>query len=373
MKLNWPTKKLGEICKIKNGYAFKSSGFINEGIPLIRISNIKFSGEIDLTNSVKLPLNYKSKYASFLIKKGDILIAMSGATTGKTGLYSLDHEALLNQRVGKFELDSKSVNTNYLNYLVTYISSEVLNKAKGMAQPNISSKTIESIRISLPPLSEQKRIVEKIEKLFVKIDETKRLRSEALSASESILPSAMHQVFSRAEKENWPTKKLGEVIELHYGKGIPKHDRKQNGKYSIYGANGELGRTDKYLVEGEGIIVGRKGSAGEVTRVSGRFWPSDVTYYVFSNEKINIDFLFYVLKQLDLKQLATGIKPGINRNKVYDLEFPLPPIAEQRKIVSYLDSLSKKTQELVNYQKSQLKDLEQLKQSILDKAFKGKL
>ena len=80
---------------------------------------------------------------------------------------------------------------------------------------------------------------------------------------------------------SWPTKKLGEVIELQYGKGILRTDRKLDGLYSVYGANGELDRTDKYLVEGEAIIIGRKGSAGELTRVSGKFWPSDVTYYVF--------------------------------------------------------------------------------------------
>lgn len=143
----------------------------------------------------------------------------------------------------------------------------------------------------------------------------------------------------------WPTKKLGEIIELHYGKGIPRHDRKPNGKYPIYGANGELGRTDKYFAEGDALIIGRKGSAGEVIRVSGRFWPSDVSYYVFGNEKVDVDFLFYVLKQLDLKQLATGIKPGVNRNKVYELEIPLPPIEIQKKIVEKIEGLFAKIDE----------------------------
>src|SRR6266404_5769031 len=122
----------------------------------------------------------------------------------------------------------------------------------------------------------------------------------------------------------WPTKKLGEVIELNYGKGISVEFRKSNGKYPIFGANGEMDRTDKYLVEGEAIIIGRKGSVGELVRVSGKFWPSDVTYYVLGNKKISIDFLFYLLQSLNLKQFATGIKPGINRNRIYDVEITLP-------------------------------------------------
>lgn len=140
-------------------------------------------------------------------------------------------------------------------------------------------------------------------------------------------------------KTNWLVKKLGEIIELRYGKGIAKEDRKIDGAYIIYGANGILGRTDKYLVEGKAIIVGRKGSAGEVTRVLGKFWPSDVTYYVFGNKEIDIDFLFYLFKNIDLKRFAKGIKPGINRNDIYNLEIPVPSIEEQRKIVKKLEKI----------------------------------
>lgn len=143
----------------------------------------------------------------------------------------------------------------------------------------------------------------------------------------------------------WPTKKLGEVIKLQYGKGIAKDERKPSGKYPVYGANGVLDYTDKYLVEGEAIIIGRKGSAGEVTRVSGKFWSSDVTYYVFGNEKIDTDYLFHALKSLNLQRLAVGVKPGINRNRVYELQIPLPPLAEQKKIVAKLEEVLGKISE----------------------------
>lgn len=144
----------------------------------------------------------------------------------------------------------------------------------------------------------------------------------------------------------WPTKKLGDIIELKYGKGISRHERDENGDVPIYGANGVLGRASKALASGEAIIIGRKGSAGELTRVAGRFWPSDVTYYVYGNEKINLDYLFHFLKSQNLTRLAVGVKPGINRNRVYELEIPLPPIEEQKKIADRLEKQFAKIDEV---------------------------
>lgn len=379
----WSIKKLGEICKIKNGFAFKSSNFVNEGIPLIRISNIKFSGEIDLSKSAKLPDNYKKEYSSFLVKKGDILIAMSGATTGKTGLYNLSNQALLNQRVGKFEPDLDLIDSCYLNYLSRHISNDVLNRAKGMAQPNISSKTIESIEIPLPPLSEQKRIVEKIEKLFAKVDEAIRLRTEALSTSAAILPSAVHQVFSRAKKEGWKYKTFGEIIEIdtirntknnlpfvgmedvesHSGNFIGSRDPKEVKSTTFHFDTRHVlyGKLRPYL--NKVLLSNFEGHC------STEFLPLLPDNKFLVREWLTV-WLRYEKTVDNIMGTNSGSRmPRANMDKVKEFKIPLPPISEQRKIVDYLDSLSKKTQELIFYQKFQLKDLEELKQSILHKAF----
>lgn len=144
---------------------------------------------------------------------------------------------------------------------------------------------------------------------------------------------------------SWPIKRLGEVIELQYGKGIARHERDDTGEFPIYGANGVLGWTNKAWISGEAIIVGRKGSAGELTRVSGRFWPSDVTYYVFGNNYININYLFYFLTSVNLPRFSVGVKPGINRNCVYEIDIPLPPIEEQKRIVAKLENILGKVKE----------------------------
>ena len=170
-------------------------------------------------------------------------------------------------------------------------------------------------------------------------------------------------------KTSWQTKKLVEIIELHYGKGLDRSHRKADGDFPVFGANGELGRTDKFLVEGEAIIVGRKGSAGEVTRISGKFWPSDVTYYVFGNEQIDVDYLFNFFKSVKLTQFARGVKPGINRNDVYDIEIPLPPLATQRKIVAILDEKFAKLREAKRLREEAIADTSKILSATLREIF----
>ncbi|HEX9503351.1 MAG TPA: restriction endonuclease subunit S [Patescibacteria group bacterium] len=167
----------------------------------------------------------------------------------------------------------------------------------------------------------------------------------------------------------WPTKKLGEVVELKYGKGISEESRKPDGRYPIFGANGEIDRTDKYLVEGQAIIVGRKGSAGELTRISGKFWPSDVTYYIFGNKNIDIDFLFYLLQSLNLKQFAAGVKPGINRNQVHDLDIPAPTLSDQKKVVKKIEGLFVRIDEAQKLRVESKKETSNLVQSVLNEVF----
>ncbi len=139
-------------------------------------------------------------------------------------------------------------------------------------------------------------------------------------------------------KNNWETNKLGKVLKLEYGKPLDKDDRNPNGKYPVYGANGEKTRTDEFYYDKPSIIVGRKGSAGEINLTEKNFWALDVTYFVtFDENKYDLKFLYNTLLTLELPKLAKGVKPGINRNEVYDLEVKIPPLPEQQRIVAILD------------------------------------
>lgn len=131
---------------------------------------------------------------------------------------------------------------------------------------------------------------------------------------------------------------LGKVLKLEYGKPLPEEFRSMSGRYPVYGANGEKGRSDKFFCDQPSVIVGRKGSAGELTLTDGGFWPLDVTYFVTHDEaETSLRFLWYLLQTLNLPSLAKGVKPGINRNEVYSIRVRIPGLKQQKRIVSILD------------------------------------
>ena len=162
----WCKCKLSDVCVFDNGYAFSSDNYNDCGIPLIRISNITNTGSIDLSSCVFIQDVPSNK---FIVKSGDLLIAMSGATTGKMGVYLYEEDALLNQRVGNLKCTDAMLQ-QYRNYYMFAKSDYILKIAYGGAQPNISAKAILDIDVMLPPLNEQHRIVAKIEEIFAQLD-----------------------------------------------------------------------------------------------------------------------------------------------------------------------------------------------------------
>ena len=156
----------------------------------------------------------------------------------------------------------------------------------------------------------------------------------------------MHRVFDNPG-EYWEEKSVGEIIRLEYGKPLDGGDRKSDGRYPVYGANGEKDRTDKSYYDKPSIIVGRKGSAGAINLTEPKFWPLDVTYFVtYDENQYDLRFLYYLLTTLNLPSLAKGVKPGINRNEVYSQVTNVPPFPEQQSIVAKLDQLSTETKKL---------------------------
>ncbi len=154
----WEVLRIGDFCRVQGGYAFKSSEFQEDGAPLVRISNIR-GGSVDLEGGPRLPQKYLAEFAQFVVDRGDILMALSGATTGKWGVADLEEAALLNQRVGRFVLTNcRRVSSKFLPVVVEKIAESVLEKAYGGAQPNISPNTIEKIVVAVPGLSEQEFI-----------------------------------------------------------------------------------------------------------------------------------------------------------------------------------------------------------------------
>ncbi len=140
--------------------------------------------------------------------------------------------------------------------------------------------------------------------------------------------------------QGWTETTLGDVVTLNYGGALPERSRRQ-GDVPVYGSNGVVGYHDAPLIAGPAIIVGRKGSAGKVNFSSTPCFPIDTTYYIDDFSVLEPGYAVPLLKSLGLGQMdrATAV-PGLNREDAYALAAPIPPLAEQRRIVAKLDALT---------------------------------
>lgn len=146
-------------------------------------------------------------------------------------------------------------------------------------------------------------------------------------------------------KSKWPQVRLGNVCSFEYGKPLPEKNRVA-GPYPVMGSNGRVGFHAEYLVKGPAIIIGRKGSAGEVVWEPDNCFPIDTTFYVkTARNDIDEYFLFHILKGLDLGHLHGGVGvPGLNRNEAYELPMPLPPIEIQKSIVKECEAVEQQVE-----------------------------
>jgi len=145
---------------------------------------------------------------------------------------------------------------------------------------------------------------------------------------------------------SWAWARLGNVFELAYGKALPKRKRDSDGDVPVYGSNGIVGHHGVALVEAQCIVVGRKGSAGAVNLALQPCWVIDTAYYVVPPDGIDPRFAFYLLMSLGLEELGRGIKPGLNRNETYNIVIPVPPMAEQKRIVARIDEVMSRAHKL---------------------------
>ena len=186
--MGWAKCKLSDVCQFESGFAFKSESYKKEGVPLIRISNIK-DGTITTDGCVCIQEVVESR---FHVVKGDLLIALSGATTGKMGVYDKDDDALLNQRVGNLRVISKTCFLpEYRNLFMESQTATILEQAWGGAQPNISPNTIIGFDILLPPYAEQCRIVCKANELLALVSNIEFVQDQIETGVDDIITKVL--------------------------------------------------------------------------------------------------------------------------------------------------------------------------------------
>ena len=165
----------------------------------------------------------------------------------------------------------------------------------------------------------------------------------------------------RSDNGLYPQRRLRELISLEYGDSLPNENR-LGGHCPVMGSNGIVGYHDKPKVNGPGIVVGRKGSIGQVTWVSEDFWPIDTTYYVEQKTRHDRHWLYYLLEQLHLEKLnsATGV-PGLNREDAYTLSVPVPTEVQTRKIAEIIQAID----DAIEATQAIIKQTRQLKTALL--------
>lgn len=222
IEVEW--KPLREVCDFKNGFAFKSNLFKETGLPIVRITNI--DGLNVVLDEVKYfsPNDYKEDISSFEVSMGDILIAMSGATTGKVGFYKNETKCYLNQRVGKFIPKNNILNNKFLYHFLLLNTEAIYILAGGGAQPNLSSNTLMSkLLIPIPiPSNPEKSLA--IQSEIVRILDTFTALTAELTAELTMRKKQYNyyrdQLLSFNDDEvEWKT--LGDVTKKWYSGGTP--------------------------------------------------------------------------------------------------------------------------------------------------------
>ena len=228
---HWKTETLGQLCSVFSGYAFKTKDYTKKGIPLIKIGNLQ-DGEVVINfDNDYMPESWQQneKLQKFMLKSRDILIALTGATTGKTAVVSPSLAGtFLNQRVGKIELISPDAEQDFILVVIKtrFFQQAIQQNILRSAQGNVSPSSIAQIPIPLPPLPEQRAIAHVLQT----IQEAKAARQRELALEHERKAALMDHLFSYGTKgeprkqteigeipESWEVMEFGDLIDIKHG------------------------------------------------------------------------------------------------------------------------------------------------------------
>ncbi|EDB1197706.1 restriction endonuclease subunit S [Campylobacter coli] len=412
----WKMETLGEILSsdkysIKRGpfgSALKKSFFVENGIRVF-----------EQYNAINNDPHWKRYFISydkfkeleaFKAIEGDLLISCSGTLGKIVELPKHTEIGIINQALLKIRLNNTKILNSYFiyNFNSPIMQGKILESTLGSAIKNIASvKILKQIKIPLPPLKEQERIVGILDESFAKIDESIKILEQNLLNLDELMQSALQKAFNPLKdnaKENyklpqgWEWKSLGEIANTSSG-GTPSRNKKE------YWENGNI----KWLKSGElndgyidfieeniteeaiknssakifqkgTLLIAMYGATAGKLGILNLDSTTNQAICAFLHKDKNIKFLekflfyfLFFLRDKIIKDSFGGAQPNINQTYIKNLQIPLPPIKEQEQIASHLDELSSHVKNLKQNYQAQIKDLQELKNSLLDKAFKGNL
>ena len=362
---NWEVKKLGDVCSFFNGHAHEKCIDENGKYKLINSKFVSSEGEnFKRTNNALSPLFVN-----------DIVMVMSDVPNGKTlakcFVVDKDDTYTLNQRI--CVIRSKNFDTRFLYYQLNR-NKYLLSFDNGENQSNLRKDDILNCELFIPPLTEQQRIVAILDDAFAKIDKAKDNAEQNLKNAKELFESYLQGVFKN-KGDDWEEKALGEIIDIKNGKN-QQAVLSDTGEYKIMGSAGNvMGYATDFICEAGTTIIGRKGNISKPLYINERFWNVDTAFgfYPKNEEKIDKKFLYYLCLGIDFKSMNRGTTiPSLVKSELQTIQIYLPiSLKIQQTIVKKLDALITETKKIESIYEQKIKDLEELKKSVLQKAFSG--
>lgn len=404
---HWDTYQLKRCSKFINGYAFNSNHFNKDkGIPVIRIGDI-LNEQISFENIVYVQEN--NELEKFMAHKNDILIAMSGATVGKIGIYSTEDKVYINQRVGII----RTIQYNFIKRMFTtngFVDYVDLSSA-GSAQPNISSEEILNFYIPAPSIKEQQLIATYLDQKCSEIDELITMQEEMITKLQSYKQSVITEAVTKGLDKNVPLKDSGiewigntpehwnknKIIRLFgiIGSGTtPKSSKEDNYIGSVnWIQSGDINGgyiesckntisdtalkeyTTLKIYKAPFIIVAMYGASVGNISISNIDGCVNQACCVMNETKQNFKYLFYAMnsvKKYLIYKAEGGGQPNISQDKIKNTWLPIPPLSEQQSIANYLDQKCSEIDELISIKQQKIEKLKDYKKSLIFECVTGK-
>ena len=407
---NWSFVQLGSVAKSQYGYTAKAID--DKSLPkMLRITDIQ-NGKVDWENVPNCQIDGEL-LKKYLLQDGDIVIARTGATTGKSYLLNNPINSVFASYLIRLR-SSKNLNVKYLYYFLQSNSywNQISELAVGIAQPGVNSSKLQRINFPLPPLDEQQRIVDIIENLFAKLDKAKAFAQNIIDNYELRRSSILHRAFNGEltiiwRKNNnicfnsWKILKIGDfsfvtkLAGFEYTKyifpslskiGIPlfKGKNVQDGnlmlKFESYIPEKISDNLYRSQLNRKCLLIPYVGTIGNIAIFDGTFKAhlgSNVGKIEINNLTFEEYLLYYLLSDFGYKELTKYKKAtaqeSISIQAIRDVYVKLPTIEEQKEIVRILDSLLAKEQRTKELAEQVLQKIDLMKKSILARAFRGEL
>ncbi|MEI7510905.1 MAG: restriction endonuclease subunit S [Candidatus Peregrinibacteria bacterium] len=350
---NWEIKKLGDVCDLYQPKTISSKEMVDEGkYPVFGANGVI------------------GKYDKYNHEEPQLLITCRGATCGSINIS--EPKSWINGNAMVVRPKDNSLNLKFIEYL--FLGGIDISKTiTGAAQPQITRQTLSPVLISYPKsLPEQQRIVAILDQAFTAIAKAKANAQQNLQNAKELFESYLQSI--KAEK-----KPLGNLVDIRTGK-LNSNAAIEGGKYPFFTCSREIFAIDNYAFDLEAILLAGNNASGDfnVKHYNGKFNAYQRTYVITVNKenKILYRYLYFqILNSLkEFKEKSVGANTRfLKLGMIQGMKIALPSITEQQAIVQKLDALSAETKKLETLYQAKIQNLEELKKSLLQKAFSGEL